>query len=339
MPLFRRSFLAFAMVALFGCAFGAVGSAAEHAKIGVVRSTLSAPIYLAIDRGFFTDEGIEPELIFFEAAQPIFVATVSGDLDFGVSGVTGGLYQFAIQDALRFIAAHSREVPGFHGYGIFVSNAADAAGLKTLKDIPGHSGGVNTVGSSFHYSFALIAEKYGFDLKSVEIKPLQSNPAIGSAIAGGTVDVAIVSNVYGLGPVSRGQAKVLGWVGDETPWQLGVVAVSTKAADTRSDYIQRFLRAYRKGARLYHDAVTGPDERQKIGPDTEAMMAMVGKAIGQSTEEAMKAIAYADPDERLDAKDIAHQAAWYIQQGMIKGEFDADKIVDKRYVIPLSDKK
>jgi NitT/TauT family transport system substrate-binding protein len=316
----------------------APAAAADHARIGVVKSTLSAPLYVAVAKGFFTEENIDPEIMFFEAAQPIFVAVVSGDLDFGVSGVTGGFYQLASQGQLRIIAAHSREVPGFNGYGVFVSKPAYNAGLKSLKDIGGHSVGINTVGSSFHYSLALIAEKYGINMKTIAVKPLQQNTAITSALAGGTIDLAIVSNVYGLGPVARGQARVLGWVGDETPWQLGVAAVTPKTADTRSDYVQRFLKAYRKGARLYHDAVTGPDEREHLNAGADEVIAIIAKAIGQTPDEVKPAIAYADPEERLDVKDILHQIDWYKEQGMIKGDVDAGTVIDKRYVIPLPTK-
>jgi NitT/TauT family transport system substrate-binding protein len=296
---------------------------------------LSAPIYVAVEKGFFAEEGIEPTIVFFDAGQPVFVAVVSGDIDFGVTGFTGGFYQLAAQGTMHIVAAHSREVPGFQGFGVFASNAAYDGGLKSLKDLPGHSVAINTVGSSFHYSLALIADKYGFDLKNVVIKPLQTNSAEAAAIAGGTVDAAIVPNVYGLGPVSRGQAKLLAWVGDETPWQLGAAVVSTKTADTRGDYVQRFLRAYRKGARLYHDAVTGPDERQHNTPRTDEVIAIIAKTIGQKPEEVAQAIAYADPDERLDVKDVLHQIEWYRAQGMIKGDLDTEAVIDKRYVIPL----
>jgi NitT/TauT family transport system substrate-binding protein len=336
MKTIRASVVLFLLLILAGRA--APADAADHATIGVVKSTLSAPLYVAAAKGLFTEENIDPEIVFFEAAQPIFVAVVSGDLDFGVSGVTGGFYQLAAQGQLRIIAAHSREVPGFNGYGIFVSMPAYEAGLKSLKDLGGHSGGINTIGSSFHYSIALIAEKYGIDMKTIALKPLQQNTAITSALAGGTVVFAIVSNVYGLGPVAKGQAKVLGWVGDETPWQLGVAAVTPKTADTRVDFVQRFLKAYRKGARLYHDAVTGPDEREHLNAGADEVIAIIAKAIGQTPADVKPAIAYADPEERLDVKDILHQIDWYKEQGMLKGEVDTDTVIDKRYVIPLPTK-
>jgi NitT/TauT family transport system substrate-binding protein len=212
------------------------------------------------------------------------------------------------------------------------------AGLRSLKDIGGHSAAINTIGSSFHYSIALIAEKYGIAMTTIALKPLQQNTAITSALAGGTVDFAIVSNVYGLAPVAKGQAKVLGWVGDETPWQLGVAAVTPKTADTRVDFVERFLKAYRKGARFYHDAVTGPDEREHLNAGADEVIAIIAKAIGQTPDEVKPAIAYADPEERLDVKDILHQIGWYKEQGMIKVEVDSDTVIDKRYVIPLPTK-
>jgi NitT/TauT family transport system substrate-binding protein len=324
------------VVAIFFLVIGAAENAlAETVKIGVVKSTTSAPIYVALEKGFFAAEGIDAQLVFFDAAQPISVAVVSGDLDFGVTGYTGGFYQLASQGALKIIAAHSGEVPGFHGLGYFASNRAYDSGLKSLKDIPGHTLAFTTVGSAFHYSLALAAEKYGFDLQNVRMQAMQTNPNAVSAVTGGSTDIAMVTNAFGVTMIERGAAKLMAWVGDETPWQLGAAFVATKTADTRADLIARFLRAYRRGARLYHDAVTGPDERQLSGPATAEMLAITAKTLGQSVTEVGAAIAYADPDERVDVKDVLHQIAWFRGQGLVKGDFDPTEMIDRRYIIPL----
>jgi NitT/TauT family transport system substrate-binding protein len=325
-----------AFVALLSLA--APATAAEKIKIGVVKSTTSAPIYVAIEKGFFANEGIEAQLVFFDAAQPISVAVTSGDLDFGVTGYTGGFYQLASQGALKIIAAHSGEAPGFHGLGYFIANRADLAGLKSFKDFPGHSVGFTTIGSAFHYSLALAAEKYGFDLASMRLQALQTNPNAVSAVTGGSIDIAMVTNAFGIPMIDRGTAKLLAWVGDETPWQLGAAFVATKTADTRADLIQRFLRAYRQGARLYHDAVTGPDGRQQSGPATEEILAIIAKTLGQTIAEVGAAIAYADPEERVDVKDVLHQVAWFRAQGMVKGDFNPTDMIDRRYVISVPER-
>lgn len=307
--------------------------AADVAKIGAVKSTLSAPIYVAMAKGYFADEGIEPEMIWFESGQATFVAVVSGDIDFGISGVTGGMYQLAMQDKLRIIGAHAGEVPGFHGFGVFVTTPAWNAGLKSVKDLGGHSVAVNTVGSSFHYSLALILDKYHIDPKTIALKPLQQDSVMQSALAGGTIDAAIVSNVFGLEPVAKGEARVLAWVGDETPWQIGATVITPKTADTRGDFVKRFMTAYRMGARYYHDAVTGPDGREHLNANAPEVISIIAKTIGQSEDRVKQAIPYADPQEGVRVGDSVRQAAWYKEQGMVKGDFNPDTVIDRRYAI------
>lgn len=319
---------------IFAVATERPAAAADAITIGVVKSTTSAPLYVAIEKGFFAAEGIDPRLVFFDAAQPIAVGVVSGDLDFGVTGYTGGFYQLAAQGALKIIAAHSGEAPGFHGLGYFIANRAYDAGLRSMKDIPGRSVAFTTIGSAFHYSLALAAEKYGFDLKDVRLQALQSNPNAVSAVSGGSVDIAMVTNAFGVAMLAHDAAKLLAWVGDETPWQLGAAFVATKTADTRGDLIARFLTAYRRGAHYYHDAVTGPDGRQHDGPLTPDVVAITAKTLGQNVAEVGAAIAYADPDERVDVQDVLHQVSWFRQQGMVKGDFDPASMIDRRYIIP-----
>ena len=52
------------------------------AKIGVLRLSSSAPVFIAQDKGYFRDAGLDVELKFFDAAQPIAVATASGAVSY-----------------------------------------------------------------------------------------------------------------------------------------------------------------------------------------------------------------------------------------------------------------
>lgn len=92
-------------------AFGVVSAPApahaETVKVGVLRYVSSGGLFLAVERGYFNAEGLDVELKFFEAAQPIAVAVVSGDTDFGVTALTGGFYNLAGKGALRLIGAQA----------------------------------------------------------------------------------------------------------------------------------------------------------------------------------------------------------------------------------------
>ena len=49
-------------------------------KLGVLKLTSSAVLFLGVEKGYFKEFGIEPELVYFQAAQPIAVALASGDI-------------------------------------------------------------------------------------------------------------------------------------------------------------------------------------------------------------------------------------------------------------------
>src|SRR3977135_782426 len=78
------------------------------ARIGVLRLSSSAPVFIAQDKGYFRDAGLEIDLKFFDAAQPIAVATTSGDVDFGITAFTAGLYNLARKGPLKVIGGMSR---------------------------------------------------------------------------------------------------------------------------------------------------------------------------------------------------------------------------------------
>ena len=308
---------------------------AEVVKIGINKAPPAGPIFIAQEKGYFAAEGLAAELVFFDAAPPVATAVVSGSIDFGVVGFSAGFFSLAGQGALRVIAGSSHEAPGFHSIGFVVSNAAFAAGLKTFKDIPGHSVAIAQVGAAPHYSLGLIGEKFGFALASVRLMPLQTIPNEISAVVGNRADVAAGPATALVPLVQRGSAKLLGWVGDETPWQLAAIFTATKTTNERREMVERFIRAYRKAVREYHDAFTSADGQRRNSGTAAETTALLAKSFDQSGEEIDSEITYFDADARLDVKDVLHQIAWYKSQGMLKSEVDGEQIIDTRYVLPL----
>src|ERR1700692_4762403 len=77
------------------------------ANVGVLGLSSSAPVFIAQDKGYFREAGLDIELKFFDAAQPIAVATTSGDVDFGVTAFTAGLYNLAGKGTLKVIGGMS----------------------------------------------------------------------------------------------------------------------------------------------------------------------------------------------------------------------------------------
>src|SRR5690606_17565723 len=60
-------------------------AAQEREEITVAALTFvsSAPLFIAKERGYYDEEGLDVTFEFFRAAQPVAVAIASGDADFG----------------------------------------------------------------------------------------------------------------------------------------------------------------------------------------------------------------------------------------------------------------
>jgi NitT/TauT family transport system substrate-binding protein len=308
---------------------------ALKARIGVLRLSSSAPVFIAQDKGYFRDAGLEIDLKFFDAAQPIAVATTSGDIDVGVTAFTAGLYNLAGKGTLKVIGGMSREKAGYPLIGYFASNNAYAAGLKTPKDLAGKRVAVTQVGSSFHYSLGLLADKYGFKLADVRIVPLQSLSNAAAALKGETVDAALLPVSTARKLMDDGGAKLLGWVGDETPWQLGAVFASPRTLANKP-LVTKLLAALERADREYHDVILASvkDGEAAINEQTKPLLEIIAKYTNLPVEQVVGNCAYIDADGKLDFKNVDNQIKWLQAQGFVDKGFDAEAIIGKEYVKP-----
>lgn len=329
------------MLAL-GLALGPPPAAAqEKLNVGALRFVSNGGLFVAMERGYFKAEGLDIDLKFFDAAQPIAVAVVSGDLDLGATAFTAGLYNMAGKGALKVIAAQAREKKGYQGNAILVSSAAWEKGFRRLEDFPGKSLGITQVGSSFHYQIGQIARVKNFDIKAVSLKPLQSLSNMAAALNGGTVDAIIIAPHIAKPMLARGEAKLLGWYSDLDEYQFGALFASPKAVEGRRAAVQKFVRAYQKGAQEFYDAMLKLDpagarsfDRDKADPVGLAVAKYVyPNAQGQAAvEQVMASSYYIDPQARLDVGDIHNQVAWLKANGLVDGTADAKAFLDLSFV-------
>ncbi len=324
------------MLALAAALFARVAASAQEPaklRVGVLRLSSSAPVFIAFDRGYFRDAGLDIELKFFDAAQPIAVAVAAGDVDIGVTAFTGGLFNLAGKGALKVVAGQSREAQGFPLIAYLAHPRAYAAGLKRPQDIAGHRVGMTQVGSSFHYSVGLLAAKYGFALKDVELVPLQSMSNAAAALKGGRTDAALLPITVARALIDAGDARLLGWVGDETPWQLGAVFAATRTAGDAA-LVNRFLDAYRRATRDYHDgllATVKDGEAARTGA-TEPLIASIARYTGLAPEKVAIGLSFIERDGKLDVASVADQLRWYQEQGFVDRGVRLDDVIDGRHV-------
>ncbi len=322
----------FGIVAAILAAIATPAAAAEKASVGALAFVSSAPIFIAKEKGYFERQGLDVEVKFFQAAQPIAVAVASGDVDFGITGLTGGFFNLAAKGALKMVAAQSREEPGFNFVGYLVTPKAYEAGFKTVKDYPGKTVGITTVGSTFHYNIGMLADKYGFKLSDVSLKPLQTVPNMVAAMKGGQVDSILLPANQALGLERDGAGKIIGWVHEHTPWQLGALFTSTSNTTAKRSTVQKFVDAYVMACADYAAAFHDRDASGKrvFGPKADALIPILQKYVKPepNADQVKASVSFIDPQGRLMVRDLYNQVAWYKAQGMVDASADAKTMMD-----------
>jgi len=331
----RRSALALGAALLALPLAHAPAPAAEKVVIGALRFTSSSPIFIAYERGYFKDEGLDVEFKFFQGAQPVAVAIASGDADFGVTALTGGFFNLAGKGVLKVIGGHFHEEKGYDGSAILASKKAYAAGLTSPDKLPGHSMAMTQVGSSFHYMTGRIAEKLGFKLSEVKLLPLQKVPNMIAALKSGQADAMIIVPHIARPLEKAGVAHIIGWVYDYAPYQVTTLFTSTKNVTDKAETVKKFVRAYQKGIADYRAVML---DQKKDPAATEAVTKLIHKYVYtkrpyEKAAPSIKAGAiYVNEDAMLDVGDVYKQLAWYQAQGLVSKDIKASSIVDLGFV-------
>lgn len=328
----RRGWIA--LLGLVALLLAAPAEAQTKVSVGALRLTSSGPIFIALDKGYFREQGLDVELKLFTAAAQPPLAVVSGDVDFAITGLTASFYNLAAKGGVKIIGAQSREEPGFNLVAYMVTNDAYAKGFRSLKDFAGKSVATTTTGSTFHYSLGKLAQKYGFDVNTVVLRQLNALPAMQAAFKGGQVDATLIP-VNGARQLEKeGAGKILGWVGDETPWQLGALFTSPKNIAERRPVVEAFVRAYQKAATAYHKAFNARDAAGKIvrGEGFDDMMRIMAAAMQQPAELLEVGLPYIDPMGRLLVDDIYNQLAFWQSANLVDKTANAKDMVDLTFI-------
>ena len=329
----RKPFIALSALVL-GLALGGPNTSAATIRFGVTKIANCSPVAIALAKGYFKAEGLDPKLTIFEAQAPVAVAVASGDLDFGDAAETAALYNLAQGGRTRIIASGAGEAPTFHSLALVASNEAYAGGLKSARDLPGHSFALTQIGTGLQYSLGEIAAKEGFDIGKVKLLPLQSNPNIASALSGGRADAAVFDSTNALPLIDKGEVKLLGWVGDMTGYTPAfLVFASRDILDHHPDTVKRFLAAYRKATRDYYEAFTDAQGTREDQPSAATTLQMIASWVGQSPDRVKLGLPYIDRTGRVDMPALQDQIDWYHSIGAIKTGLAATTVVDKRYAI------
>lgn len=301
--------------------------------IGALRFTSHAGSFVAAERDYFAEAGLDAELRFFQAAQPMAVAIASGDVDYAVTAISGGLISLADKGAIKVIGGALSEEPGIDGQKILASDAAFQAGLTSPAALDGKRFGMSTAGSSFHYMGSKVAQAEGADVSFV---PLQKVGAIIGALKSGQIDAWSIVPHIAKPLAASGAVHIIGNISDYLPsYQVTTVFTSTKAAEKERAQTSDFLAAFSKGVSDYNSAMidkSGGQEGVDQMVDLIHKYVYTDRPLDKAAPSIINGTMRLNEGARLNVASVQDQLSWFQTEGLLDDDISLDTFVDPSYV-------
>jgi NitT/TauT family transport system substrate-binding protein len=321
-----------ASAAALGLAAPAIASN-RKITLGALRFTSHSGTFVALEREYFKQAGFDVEVKFFQAAQPMAVAIASGDVDYGVTAISGGLVSLADKGAIKVIGGALQEEAGIDGQKFLVSDAAFKAGITKPSMLDGKSYGISTAGSSFHYMGAKMAAAEGIDLK---FKPLQKVGAIIGALKSGQIDAWSIVPHIAKPLAGSGAVHIIGDVGTYLPdYQVTTVFTSAKNAGEEKQMTQDYLAAYSKGVADYNAAMiakAGGDEGVNEMVDLIHKYVYADRPREKAAPSIINGTMRLNEGAKMNVASVRDQLEWFQSEGLVGKDISLDALVDSSYV-------
>lgn len=237
----------------------------------VARSVFYAPQYVAINNGFFKEEGLEIELTTGQGADKVMTAVLAGQSDIGFAGPEASIYVYneGKEDYAEVFAQMTKRD------GSFLVSKTDTDNfswndLKGKTVIPGRKGGVP------YMTFEYVLKQNGIDPETdVNLDDSIKFDLMAGAFAGGDAEYVTLFEPTASMTEEAGKGYVVASVG-EASGEIPYTAYFAKKSyiEENKDIIQGFTNAIYKGQQWVkqHSAKEIAEVIQDFFPDTDLDM-------------------------------------------------------------------
>lgn len=209
----------------------------------VTHSVFYAPQYLAINLGFFKDEGIDIELINSAGADKVMTAVLSNDVQIGFAGPEASIYIY--NEGSKDFAQVFAQVTKRDGSFLISRESGDFKweDLKGKHILPGRKGGVP------YMTLQYVLNKHGLNTETdLNFDNSISFDAMASAFVSGTGDYVTVFEPIATSFEIENKGHIVASVGeaaDEIPYTAYFAKKSY--IESSPEIIQKFVNAIYKG--------------------------------------------------------------------------------------------
>lgn len=167
------------------------GEAPATIRLGYLPNIIYAPLYVGMERGYFTDEGLEMQLDTIRSGNDAVVQLAASNFDVAMGGANAGLYN-AVEQGLRFkiVAGMHSESPPVATPLVISAKRTDE--IRSVADLKGKRVAVHAFGAAIEYWLAQALAQGGLTFDDVELKAVLF-PEMAAALESRSIDAAVLT--------------------------------------------------------------------------------------------------------------------------------------------------
>lgn len=230
----------------------------QTVKIGYRAHILYLPAYVAYTKGYFSDQGLNAELVKFESTNDLVNALLAGHIDAGIGGVnTNVVFTILLKDPNALIIFGTADMPKDANYILTRKNS----GIHSVKDLENKTFG--TISGTAGVSIAKIILESEDIVNAVKIVEIPQSQHL-SSLEAGSADA-----IYTLEPLkSIGESLNITMVLIEGPYNkyfmkngIWLSSVMTKSFYENNQAADKIIKATDKAAEFIRD---NPEEAKLL---------------------------------------------------------------------------
>jgi ABC-type nitrate/sulfonate/bicarbonate transport system substrate-binding protein len=312
-----------------GARIAAAQGTPAQVRIGTLGIIADAPIYIAVDRGYFAEQGLSPVLERFDTAAQMVAPLGAGQLDAGAGTPAASLFNAIGRELpIRIVADNARVAPGRSHIALVARPDLLAEGsLRDYADLRGRAIAINARGGGVEIQLDRALARGGLTLADVDLKEVPF-PEMVPALANRSLDLAIEIEPFLALGIARGAFAVFQPVGEFYPDHQVAVLLYAPQFAAQGDAARRFMVAYLRGLRdfddaFYHDRgradVVEILARNTVVRDAALYAAMVPHRV--------------DRNGQVNRESLAADLDWYAAHGYLTREKpDLSAVVDTSFL-------
>ena len=303
--------------------------AAESVRAGVIGLIADAGIYVAVEKGYYRDAGLDVKLEPFATSVKMLPVLSAGQLDIATGGVAASLFNGVARGLpILVVADKGSTSPGFGTNAFLIAKGAwDKGEVRGVQDLKGKPIGLLGPGALSEYQWARLLETKGLTLNDVQPKYMPF-PDIVTALGTGSLAAGMCSEPLCSSGIKRGAAvKLIEWDEVQLYHQAGVIFYNVDFARTRPDVAKAFMVGYVRGIRFYHDALREGGEKK------EDLIRILIKHTNAKQRDVYDDVRWAglNPDGAAYTQSVADQQQFFAKLGRVEKTVPIEKLVDNSF--------